>query len=219
MIVLSGLSWNYENKFSSLYKKEELLYTSLKEIHNTFISKEIIDRKINNYRRISENSKLYSLLTGLAFHDAGVKIDSEIENTGIISCTYNGTILENEKYFKDYVSAGRTMARGNLFVYTLPTSSLGEVAISFCLKGPLFHSTFSEVELEMFLDQADFMLSTNQTENLICIFRDKQTAICMFFTQKAIDDSSNNLTLESIKKELTKDISAIDFVEKIQGLC
>jgi hypothetical protein len=220
MNILAGASWNHENKLKSLYKQNEYSYSTLKEIHNHFVPNKIIDKEINNFRRISLNSKLYSLLTGLALYDSNIKLNSESkENTGVISCTHNASTPDNEKYFKDYISAGRTMARGNLFVYTLPTSPLGEVAISYQLKGPLFYSNYSGDRLEMFIEQAEFMLNTNQAENLICIFTDKLSEICLFFANnnKKIENN-NKLPISSIKKEFIKGSSSIEFVEQLQRM-
>ena len=237
MIVLSGASWNYENKFYSLYKKEEFTYTSLKDAYTTFVSKKIINREINNFRRISMDSKLYSLLAGLVFHDSKIKMNYEIgKDTGVVSCTYDAATPENEKYFRDYVSAGRKMARGNLFVYTLPTSSLGEVAITYQLKGPIFYSNFSDNRLEMFLGQVDFMLRTKQAKNLVCIFTDKQVSVCMYFTEIpqnvhitdvlkindrfAIPSKVHNnefLTMESIKNRLKNKTDALELTSMLSS--
>jgi hypothetical protein len=217
MIVMSGVSWSYENKLESLYKKEEIPYASLKKAYSILSLNKVINRKIANFRRISDNSKLFSLLTGLSLYDSEIQINSEIEeNTGIIACTHEAAAPENEKYFNDYISAGGTMARGNLFVYTLPTSSLGEVAITYQLKGPLFFSNFTETRLGFFLEQAEFMLKTGLTKNIVCIFTDEKAAICMFFTDKHFN--SRHLAMETLKTDQNKEISLIDFIQKIKKI-
>jgi hypothetical protein len=220
MTILAGASWNHENDLRSLYKKEEFSYNSLKEIHNHFVSYKIIDNEISNFRRISINSKLYSILSGLSLYDSNIELNAENkENTGIISCTHKAATPDNEKYFKDYISAGRRMARGNLFVYTLPTSPLGEVAISYQLKGPLFYSNYSEDRLEMFIEQAEFMLNTNQAENLICIFTDKLSEICLFFANNNNKiENDKKLSIGSIRKEFVKGSSSIEFIEQLQRM-
>jgi len=90
MINLAGASWLYKNKIQSLYKNKEFLYTSPKEIYSELVVQNIIKTEIPNFRRISTNSKIYSLLTGLAFYDSSMTLHDE--NIGIISCTYNGAL-------------------------------------------------------------------------------------------------------------------------------
>jgi hypothetical protein len=220
MIILSGASWSYDNKFSSLYKNKIFPYIGNKEVHAALISDNVIEKEIKNFRRISLNSKVYSILTGLVLHDSDINMSPEIElNTGIISCTYDAATPDNEKYFRDYISAGRRMGRGNLFVYTLPTSALGEVAISYQLKGPLFYSNYLDKRFEMFLEQIEFMLQTDQAENLVCIFTDKDAAICMFFSNNITKFTSGEyLTMDSIKNKLVDDVSAVDSIQILKNM-
>lgn len=41
------------------------------------------------------------------------------------------------KYYRDFLEFGGTAGRANLFLYTLPTSPLGEASVHFGLTGPL----------------------------------------------------------------------------------
>ena len=56
---------------------------------------------------------------------------------GLIACDRAGSERANQAYFADYVNSGRTLARGQMFAYTLPTAIAAECAIACRLTGPL----------------------------------------------------------------------------------
>lgn len=56
---------------------------------------------------------------------------------GLLACDQAGSERANWAYFADYVNSGRTLARGQLFAYTLPTAVAAECAIACRLTGPL----------------------------------------------------------------------------------
>lgn len=58
---------------------------------------------------------------------------------GILACDRDGSAVANHAYFADYVASGRTLGRGQLFAYTLPTSVAAECAIACRLTGPLLY--------------------------------------------------------------------------------
>ncbi|MGQ9499188.1 MAG: hypothetical protein ACUVQ6_02265 [Dissulfurimicrobium sp.] len=62
-------------------------------------------------------------------------------------------------YFRDYLDSGRRLARGALFIYTFPSSLLGEAAIHFGLKGPLFRVSVPGGGLSIAVSMAADMLS------------------------------------------------------------
>ena len=76
----------------------------------------------------------------LALKDAGRSYPLGPDNTvGIVGSAPEGCLDADLAYFSDYVKCGRTLGRGNLFIYTLPTSPLAECAIHFALEGPLLY--------------------------------------------------------------------------------
>ena len=58
---------------------------------------------------------------------------------GLIACDRAGSEQANFAYFADYVNSGRTLARGQMFAYTLPTAIAAECAIACRLTGPLLY--------------------------------------------------------------------------------
>ena len=68
--------------------------------------------------------------------------DGQKRNIGLMGASEAGCLASNRAYFQDYLGGGRTLARANLFVYTLPSSPLAESAIHFGLMGPMVYMGF-----------------------------------------------------------------------------
>ena len=91
-----------------------------------------------NFGRFSAEARLaYRAVEG-ALRAAGLDpVRDPALRVGAIACGPAGSDTANREYFSDYVKSGRTLARGQLFVYTLPTSVAAECAIACRLTGPL----------------------------------------------------------------------------------
>ena len=98
---------------------------------------------------LPRNFGRFSAESGLAFHaitqalkEAGLTPDesgSMCSRVGVIALDRDGSMAANRAYFADYVESGRVLGRGQLFVYTLPTSVAAECAIACRLRGPLLY--------------------------------------------------------------------------------
>lgn len=97
-------------------------------------------REIRNYGRFTRHARLIMHALHLALQDAGLRgpADCGPRGGGLIGSGELGTQTANLEYFRDFCANGRVMARGNLFLYTLPTSPLAEAALVHQLRGPLF---------------------------------------------------------------------------------
>jgi len=103
-----------------------------------------------NFGRFSAASRRAFHAVTQALDKAGLTLD---ENTrtlrytngkapvrvGVIAFDRDGSEAANRAYYADYVSSGRVLGRGQLFVYTLPTSVAAECAIACRLTGPLLY--------------------------------------------------------------------------------
>lgn len=93
---------------------------------------------VRNWNRFDPVSRLVCSLCALALADADIAdADGRKTATGLLLAHPTGCLAANRAYWQDYLDAGRQMARGNLFVYTLPSSPLAEAAIHFGFQGPL----------------------------------------------------------------------------------
>jgi 3-oxoacyl-[acyl-carrier-protein] synthase II len=92
-----------------------------------------------HYGRFDLPTRLVCHAVHLALQDAGYGRDRACpDGSGLIGTGDVGTLAANLAYYRDYCAHGKVLGRSNLFLYTLPTSSLAEAAIHFRLRGPLF---------------------------------------------------------------------------------
>ncbi len=102
-----------------------------------------------NFGRFSAEARLAFSAVAQALGEAGITPDgngvlryrdgAERVRVGVVVFDRDGSDAANRTYFSDYVRAGRVLGRGQLFVYTLPTSVAAECAIACRLTGPLLY--------------------------------------------------------------------------------
>jgi hypothetical protein len=91
------------------------------------------------FGRFDDDARAACHAVGLALRDAGDAAAARRAQTGVVVTGPDGSLASNLAYFRDYAAAGRTLGRGGLFAYTLPSSPGGEAAIAFGLRGPLVY--------------------------------------------------------------------------------
>ena len=91
-----------------------------------------------NFSRFSPEVRTAFFAATRALEAAGIVRDGGMR-IGVIACDREGSERANFAYFDDYVRSGRVLGRGQLFVYTLPTSVAAECAIACRLTGPLLY--------------------------------------------------------------------------------
>jgi hypothetical protein len=93
-----------------------------------------------NAGRFDRNTRLTMAAVALAKRD-GTRCGcgGPGRGTGLLGVSRAGSEGSNLAYFLDYLEAGRVLARGSLFIYTLPSSPLAEAAIHFGFEGPMFY--------------------------------------------------------------------------------
>jgi len=133
MIYIGGLGWINRQGYGCV--KSSLKHTGTPKKEEIFL------HPFDNFGRLDPVSKMTAYAVALALKDAGITYPlSRKQDIGIIGTNAAGCINSDIRYFKDYLDSGRTLSRGNLFIYTLPSSPLSEAAIHFGLQGPLFYA-------------------------------------------------------------------------------
>jgi 3-oxoacyl-[acyl-carrier-protein] synthase II len=128
----------------------------------------IFSHPFRNFGRLDGISKLTVSAVALALRDAGVDYAPTLrQDTGIIGTSSEGSLVSDGNYFRDYLDNGRTLSRGNLFIYTLPSSPLGEAAIHFGLVGPLLYVAGNKGSLAPVLEMAGEMLAAGETDRVL----------------------------------------------------
>lgn len=88
-----------------------------------------------NYSRFGPDVRRAYFAVRRALAAAG--LEAGAGRIGLIADDRAGSERANWAYFADYVNSGRTLARGQMFAYTLPTAIAAECAIACRLTGPL----------------------------------------------------------------------------------
>jgi hypothetical protein len=98
---------------------------------------------------------------------------------GLLCARSEGLLLANEEYFRDYVAMGRTLGRGNLFIYTLATSALGEVAIALALTGPSMFIQDDARPLAALVRHGEQMVADGEAGGMLVLWSDSSAAVCL----------------------------------------
>jgi hypothetical protein len=166
-------------------KGRRFSYSSLVDLATLLQSEGVIPQSIKNFSRFDQAAKRVCLAAGLCLYDAGISADAQHKiNSGLVASGPGGVLETNTAYFNDYLQAGRTMARGNLFIYTLPTSPLAETAIHFGLCGPLIYLNAASRQQEAVLEDAGRICSEFAAAAMLAVYSDEGSAVCHFIKGK-----------------------------------
>ncbi len=138
-VSILGIGWVSDKGYGCLRQGASFKYDGSDGV-NRLHKKGIFSYAFKNYARLDKASKMTCCAAALALRDAEVLYSMDRkQDIGIIATNSLGSLNADRVYLKDYLDLGRRLARGNLFIYTLPTSPLGEAAIHFGLQGPLLY--------------------------------------------------------------------------------
>lgn len=158
-------------------------YTDLRELHTRLLKDSILECPIENFGRFNQASRLVTLSIALTLHDAGITYaKNKKQDIGIVGTNPDGALLSNYDYFRDYVACGRKMGRGNLFIYTLPSSPLAEASICFGFEGPVLYVRHLERPGEMLISLARSMVKNKEAHALITVEYTADEAAARYYT-------------------------------------
>jgi hypothetical protein len=124
---------------------------------------------------------------GLALADAGIRPPPRSKlRIGLIGTGARGCLDANAAYFSDYVAAGRTLGRGALFIYTLPSTPLAEGAIHFGLTGPLLHVAGEHHNVREALRVAASLIPC-APDGMAALCADETGAVCVLIGRPNVD--------------------------------
>ena len=81
---------------------------------------------------------------------------------------------------------GRTLGRGNLFIYTLATSALGEVAIGLSLTGPSMFIQDDARPVTAMLRHGEQMVADGEAGGMLALWSDSSAAVCLAIAAGAV---------------------------------
>ncbi len=136
---------------------------------------------VKNFGRFPLTAKAACAGCALLFRAAGIEYrQREKHQTALLCSGSPPASIANQTFFRDYLDSGRVMGRGNLFIYTLPTSGPAEVSIHFGLCGPFLYIESTSDPLGELLRAARRTAVTEQIDNSVCLWQDSQTTLALY---------------------------------------
>jgi len=180
MIKIIGESKLGENRYILKRKKVNKSFTGLKQLYLDLKERSVLGYPVNNFARFDGISKASLIAIALALYDANIKYNKDQKQSiGILLSSVKGALDAQIDYFKDYVESGRTLGRGNLFIYTLPTSPLAEAAIHFGFSGPLIYvGIYQDLREPELIDYAKSFINYNQAKTMAVLLIDSDWVSC-----------------------------------------
>jgi len=198
MTVITGIGWITRHEYGSVIHKLHRSYDDPKILHSQLANEEIFLYPVKNFGRFDAISKMTCCAVGLAFHDAKIQYSENHKyDMGIIGMNTCGSLASNICYFKDYIETGRTLARGNLFIYTLPSSPLAEAAIHFGCQGPLLYMSFPHKQISSLLSHAERIMLNGETTRILAVKAEEQDAVCFLLARGADSTTTKNYSIEA----------------------
>ncbi len=173
-----GAGWVSENAYGSVQK--QIQKNEVEDFYSSLKIEGILSERIKNFGRFDNQTRRAFCAAALALHDANTGKDWE--NVAMIGTGCEESTQANQAYFSDYVDHGRKLARANLFIYTLSTSPLAEIAIHFKLDGPLFYTS------DHLLRTANGLITDGDASHVLALWSEKEfTAALLLNTEEGFD--------------------------------
>ncbi len=197
--MVRGIGWLTREGYGCI--RSGLLHTYEQgEGAHTLPRKDIFSHPYKNFGRLDTSSRMTAYAVSLALQDAGIEYSPlRKQDIGIVGTNAEGSLQSDREYFQDYLKGGRTLSRGNLFIYTLPSSPLGEAAIHFGLLGPLVYAASEGNALTAALDTAGEMLLANEAPVMLAGRAEAEEALFFVMASRTGRDPSALCELEEAR--------------------
>ncbi len=177
--------------------------------------KGIFSHPFKNFGRMDAVSRSTAYAVALAMQDAGIEYSPERKrDIGIIGTNGEGSLRADLEFFRDYINGGRKLSRGNLFIYTLPSSPLGEAAIHFGLQGPMYYA--GGLSLVRVLDTASGMIASGESPIILAGLAEVDEPVFFVLSQSSERDSGVLSELTAVRSVIESSISLPDMIRKLE---
>jgi hypothetical protein len=205
MIAVTGIGWLNRKEYGCIIGKTEKLHEGLDSLYSSFKRESLFSYPVKNFTRFDAISKTTCFCVALALKDAGITYSPEQKKeVGIFGANDSGCLESNINYFRDYIDSGRVLARGNLFIYTLPSIPLAEAAIHFGLSGPLLHISFNEKSLPSLLSFAGKSILEGEAPAILAVKAEETDAVCFLLQAEGAVSAGKSLSLEAVSAAADK---------------
>jgi 3-oxoacyl-(acyl-carrier-protein) synthase len=183
---IAGAGWVSSTAMGAVCK--ELEYGTEGNLRQTLKTAGILTERVKNAGKFDATTNRAFCAAALALHDAG--FPRQWRNAALIGTGGEECTLANQTYFEDYAGHGRQLARANLFIYTLPTSPLAEIAIHFKLDGPLFYTS------EKVVSTARRFLASGDADAVLALWMEEHFTAALLFSS---EDDNRLESFQSLK--------------------
>ncbi|MBU1713010.1 MAG: hypothetical protein KKD47_07895 [Proteobacteria bacterium] len=219
MIVITGIGWLTRQEYGCLISKLNKPHEGFGSLYSYFKHKSYFSCPVKNFSRFDAISKMTCFSAALALKDAGISYSvKHKQDIGIYGANKAGCLDSNLNYFQDYISSGRILARGNLFIYTLPSIPLAEASIHFGLSGPLLHMSFHEKRIPCLLSFAGDSITGGETPSILAISAEENDAICFVLKQEADISPGKNVGLQKVISATGNTYTFDEMINAINGI-
>ena len=218
MINIYGIGWITQEEYGCIARGEKVPYENAVEF-DSLLRNRIFTCPFKNFGRLDRISKLTCYAIALAMKDAGFScIPQKKQDIGIVGASDSGSMQSDIDYFKDYLDCGRTLSRGNLFIYTLPSSPLGEAAIHFGLQGPLLYAASAENPLMTALTIASEMVLSGETPAVLAGMTEDSAAVYFMLMRNSVYSKSILCDEKEIMAILNKAMTLKKMIKELLNL-
>ncbi|HWR73856.1 MAG TPA: hypothetical protein VN604_11860 [Nitrospirota bacterium] len=165
-VIVRGIGWLAGGEYGCISRGERSRLEG--DPADAGSRKGLFTHPFKNFGRLDRLSRMTAAGISLALRDGAISYSPEQkQDIGIIGTGSAGSLATDLRFFRDYVESGRKLARGGLFIYTLPSSPLGEAAIHFGLLGPLFYLAAGNASPGVVFDAAEVLLLQDEAEAML----------------------------------------------------
>lgn len=167
IISVRGIGWLAGGEYGCIGRGERSRLAD-SDLAGAGSRKGFFTHPFKSFGRLDRLSRMTAAGISLALRDGAIGYSPEQkQDIGIIGTSSAGSLATDLLFFRDYVECGRKLARGGLFIYTLPSSPLGEAAIHFGLRGPLFYLASGNASAGAVFDAAEVLLLQEEAEAML----------------------------------------------------
>jgi len=175
-----GIGWVDERGYGCVRLGIRQRWSADADRHGLWRDREVFVHPVRNAARFNRLTQTTCYAAALALRDAAARYEPGArQDIGLLGACGEATLAANHEYFRDYVSCGRTLARGNLFIYTLPTSPLAEAAIHFGFQGPAFCEMIPGNVLPALIETAAGMIRRGEAAAMLVVRVSEAAGVCL----------------------------------------
>lgn len=185
---ISGASYVLTDRCGAIRQGTDLPCTGPRAAVRALEERGVLRTLPRNFGRFDETSLRTFAAVIWACLDAGLPLDGGKRRIGILGSSPEGALDPMRAFFEDYAGAGgRSSARSNLFVYTLPTTPLAEAALFCGFTGPLLYLYQSADPAGCLLEETTGMVAEARVEAMLAIHAQDREAVCWVVQEQAGD--------------------------------